>query len=130
LDRAKAVEFGEHIKRKLETESYDLLEAVEVPGNRPYRNPFQSGREQPKPSSPDTVENECTKCGRCGEVCPTEAIVIGPTVMTRKEECIKCYACIKNCPTGARVMLDPWFVSHTKILHDNLVKRMEPEVFL
>ena len=131
LDKAKTVEFGKEVREKLLKENSILdLSAVVFPGNRPYRDPFPSGRERPQSSSPGTIEEKCTKCGRCEEVCPAAAITIGSSVDTKKEDCIKCYACIKNCPTGARVMRDQWFVSHTKILHDNLIKRREPETFL
>ena len=131
FDKEKSVEFGKEVREKLLKENSILdLAAVAFPGNRPYREPFPTGRERPRPSSPDTFEEKCTKCGRCEEVCPAAAITIGSSVDTKKEDCIKCYACIKSCPTGARVMRDQWFVSHTKVLHDNLVKRREPETFL
>jgi ferredoxin/flavodoxin len=129
LDRAKAVEFGKQIRQKLEDVNVKSFATVEFPGQRPYRT-FSPGGERPKSASPDTDEDKCTKCGRCGEACPTGAITVGPTVTTNKDACIRCHACVKVCPPRARVMLDPWFVSHTKILHDRLVNRMEPETFL
>jgi ferredoxin len=129
-DKAKAMKFGEDIREKLKSIEVAEIASVTFPGNHPYRDQFPAGRERPKPISPETVEEKCTKCGKCEEVCPAGAITVGSNVDTKKESCIRCYACIRSCPTGARVMLDQWFVSHTKVLHDNLVKRREPETFL
>ena len=126
-DKMKAINFGAKVREKLISGSQT---AVVFPGNRPYRDPYPAGRERPKPTSPETYEDKCTKCGNCEKACPSGAISIGSTVETRKEACIRCYACIRSCPTGARAMTDQWFVSHTKVLHDNLKKRMEPETFL
>jgi len=130
-DKSKAVKFGEEIRAKLlSTSDLKNIPPVTFPGNRPYRTYSPGGGRPQQPSSPETIEDECTKCGECVEACPTGAITMGSTLETRKEACIRCHACVRVCPTGARVMLDPWFVAHTKVLHDNLVKRNEPETFL
>jgi ferredoxin len=130
-DKSKAVRFGDTVREKLLSAS-DLknITPVSFPGNRPYRTYTPSGGRPQQPSSPETIEDECTKCGECVEICPTGAITMGSNLETRKEACIRCHACVRVCPVGARVMRDPWFVAHTKVLHDNLVKRNEPETFL
>jgi ferredoxin len=130
-DKSKAIRFGEMIKAKLLRVS-DLkdIPSMAFPGNRPYRSFTPSGGRPQQPSSPETIEDKCTKCGMCVGACPTGAITLGSTLETKKEACIRCHACIRVCPVEARVMRDPWFVAHTKVLHDTLVKRNEPEVFL
>jgi ferredoxin len=130
-DKMKATRFGEQIKAKLlGVNNLKDITPVAFPGNRPYRTYAPGGGRPVQPTSPETLEDLCTKCGACAESCPTGAITIGDKVDTRKDACIRCHACVRICPTGARVMRDPWFVAHTKVLHDNLIKRNEPETFL
>ncbi len=45
----------------------------------------------------------CTKCGKCAEICPSEAIELNPYPV-RKGDCIRCYYCEKVCPQGAIVV--------------------------
>jgi energy-converting hydrogenase A subunit P len=48
------------------------------------------------------VEAECTLCGACLALCPTEAITLGETaVKVNAEACCGCGACVEACPTGA-----------------------------
>ena len=42
----------------------------------------------------------CTRCGRCVEVCPTDAIQLEPHPRL-SGECIYCFACRESCTTGA-----------------------------
>jgi len=42
----------------------------------------------------------CTRCGRCVEVCPTDAIQMDPHPRLSRD-CIYCFACREVCPTGA-----------------------------
>jgi len=134
LDLKKAREFGSKIREKLLTANkVEGLTLVAVAGNRPYRDEFRLSRAAKpgtEPAAPITVEETCTKCGKCAEVCPNAAITIHSTVETQKQACIRCYACIKNCPTGARVMTHPFFAKEAKWLHDAFPDRKEPETFL
>jgi ferredoxin len=129
-----AREFGARIKVKLlAAENIGDIPPVTVPGVRPYRDEFRKSRAAKpgtEPAAPITREDLCTKCGRCAEACPTEAIRIAPTVETRRDACIRCYACIKSCPTGARVMIHPFFAREAKWLHDAFPERKEPETYL
>ncbi|MBW3696097.1 ferredoxin-type protein NapF [Vibrio sp. T187] len=49
-----------------------------------------------------TFTDDCTRCGKCIEVCETKIIVIGdggfPTVDFNKDECTFCYQCADVCP--------------------------------
>ena len=51
--------------------------------------------------------DRCLRCGRCAEVCPTQAIT--PTdsqgIITDKSLCDACGRCVEACPVGARTML-------------------------
>jgi len=45
--------------------------------------------------------NVCSQCGKCAEVCPTDAIYLEEGVyLINKEECIGCMTCIEACPEG------------------------------
>jgi len=124
-DLEKAVVFGEKIRIKLENITGEIP-ALEVPGNKPYRE-----RRQPAELvSPDTNEDLCIKCGTCAKVCPVAAVKVGDTVETRKESCILCNACVKNCPTGARAMTNPYLLKIALWLHINYSERREPETYL
>lgn len=46
----------------------------------------------------------CIKCGRCMEVCPTNALAYENPNFVDREKCIKCGACTKVCPTEALKM--------------------------
>ncbi len=52
---------------------------------------------------PRAVEDACTGCGQCVDVCKERAIDLpaegGPII--DPEECLMCGQCIKNCPAGA-----------------------------
>jgi len=48
-------------------------------------------------------QEKCIKCGKCAEICPSEAIELNP-YPTRKEDCIRCYYCEKVCPEGAIIV--------------------------
>ncbi|MFZ5817836.1 MAG: 4Fe-4S dicluster domain-containing protein [Bacillota bacterium] len=50
----------------------------------------------------------CDQCGRCAEVCPTNAIVEDPNGawLIKAEECIACFACVEECPRGVLYLHD------------------------
>ena len=50
------------------------------------------------------ITDECTACGSCLEVCPSEAISPGDDKYTIDPElCIDCGSCVDECPVGAIV---------------------------
>ncbi len=53
---------------------------------------------------PYTDPKKCTRCMKCVEVCPTDAIDKYNPIFIDKEKCIKCCACVKICPEGAITM--------------------------
>ncbi|MHC1573821.1 MAG: EFR1 family ferrodoxin [Candidatus Syntropharchaeales archaeon] len=48
------------------------------------------------------VEERCTSCGKCAEICPVDAIVLDPYPRWVKD-CDRCYICELKCPEGAIV---------------------------
>lgn len=97
-DQKEILEFGRKVREKLEKGSHG---AVEIPGNRPYKDEMEI------PATPMSAPS-CTKCGRCAMACPTDAIRIEDgQVMTEKESCILCMACKAACPEHARILPPP-----------------------
>jgi ferredoxin len=47
------------------------------------------------------TSEKCTGCGKCTDVCPTEAIIIEHGKAAITMECIDCGACPRVCPEGA-----------------------------
>jgi ferredoxin len=57
---------------------------------------------------PKVVEEKCSGCGECGEVCAAGAITLTPDgerdarrVVINCERCIACFCCQEMCPQGA-----------------------------
>jgi ferredoxin len=126
-DMEKAVAFGQQIRRKLVYTAIDALPPLNVPGNFPYKERKPSTE---TPPAPTTIADLCTLCGDCATVCPTGAITVSDTVITKAAACIQCCACTRACPTGARVMEDPRILRTAAWLYENHSARKEPEVFL
>ncbi len=45
-------------------------------------------------------QSECTECGVCAEVCPTEAVALTP-YPEFNDNCIYCFSCVRECPEEA-----------------------------
>lgn len=100
-DEQDAAELREFAKKVLEKIEKGSDEAVQVPGNRPYK---QWGGMTVAPISLPT----CVQCGKCATVCPTDAITFeGNTVQTSTEKCMLCMACTAACPEHARILPPP-----------------------
>ena len=50
------------------------------------------------------MDDQCTQCGVCAEVCPTGAVDPQDSSKIDQEKCITCCACIKSCPQNARTI--------------------------
>ena len=79
---------------------------------------------------PSTEDEECTRCGRCADVCPTNAITIDTTVITEPRLCTSCSACVKVCPVNARTWKHPTIMKAINWLNSNCQERKEPETYL
>ncbi len=125
-DIARAMAFGQQVRARLLQTSMVNLPPLDVPGHFPYKE------RRPAPASPPTpttIADLCTLCGRCAAVCPTAAITVSETVITKATACIACCACTRACPTGARVMEDPRIRQTATWLYENHSARKEPEIF-
>ena len=146
-DLAKAEEFGKKIREKYASvDNIESLSSVTTPGTNPYMLSMRgnlSWYDFGELSTPYTNEEQCKKCEKCVDVCPTAAIriknvVSNPSpkigynvllVSTDDNSCIWCCACVRNCPTGARVMR-PRMLQSQESLSKNYPERKEPETYL
>lgn len=123
-DLALAWQFGALSVRKLEkADEPGSLSAFPIKGNRPYREVGPSTL-----AAPLTLEERCTVCGHCLDICPTDAIYVDPSgiIASDKQKCIKCCACVKECPSQARIFDTPY----TAMLHQNFSVPRKPEWFV
>lgn len=126
IDMEKAEDFGKAVIKKLtDIQNVDDIPSLSVPGNIPYKEKMTFPA-----SAPNTLEDLCTMCGICADVCPKEAITVNDTVETDENLCIRCCACVKECPENARIMDDERIMGVTKWLWENCSQRKEPEVFV
>lgn len=66
---------------------------------------------------PPEFNEKCTVCGKCVEICPTDALRIGPNgpEVVYPEECWHCGACKMDCPSDAiKIVLPLWMRPVTK----------------
>ena len=126
-DINRCLVFGSLLKEKIEhSDSVEGLSVPVFPGNYPYKE-FNILRN----ICPETLEDKCSMCGICTEVCPTMAISLKDKVFTKNEACILCCACVKNCSSEARVIMNNLKIKDaTKWLWENCNKRKEPEFFI
>jgi ferredoxin len=47
------------------------------------------------------ISDECTKCGSCVAVCPSEAISEGEKKYEIDDKCVDCGLCVDECPVTA-----------------------------
>jgi ferredoxin/flavodoxin len=128
-DVAEAERFGWAVRTKTtRARSFGDLGTIVVPGKFPYTEKHAS--HCASTVSPVTSYSDCTLCGKCASVCPTEAIVVSDSVVTDGEACIMCTACVKSCPTGARSWQAESVTRAAKSLSANFQDRRMPETYL
>lgn len=96
--------------------------AVEIPGNRPYKDGGKGGPYRPLTS--DT----CVQCGLCARLCPMQAI--GEDNKTIADTCISCFRCIRRCPVGAKNMDTEAYHEFAVAFTERLKERKENKYFL
>lgn len=122
VDLQQAKTFGAEVRHLLERKSSVAdMGSLVVKGNFPYK------AKGPKtPQTPLTVEDLCSGCGTCIDVCPVHTVRWEDgRIVSDAEECIKCCACVKDCPNGARVFDTPY----TDMLYKNFSAPKKPEFF-
>ena len=53
---------------------------------------------------PHLIEENCSMCGSCAEICPGEAIALDPYPMVDESKCVSCFCCAEVCPEAAMIM--------------------------
>ena len=77
---------------------------VEEPNAHIFLRPEIRYSERVELEVPRVVEEKCTYCGKCREICRFNAItVFGRTIMTFTELCHSCGGCLRVCPEEALV---------------------------
>ena len=76
------------------------------------------------------VEDSCTNCGACAQLCPVDAINQTNCTITNPEKCIACCACIKFCPRNSRVMKPSKIYQYSKMMDKLLKKPNQIELFI
>ncbi len=75
---------------------------VEEPNGHIFLHPKFSERETINLTVPKLVEQNCTACGKCKEICQFNAIAqFGDTVMTFPDLCHSCLGCFRVCEEEA-----------------------------
>ena len=75
---------------------------VEQPNAHLFIQPVFDHIEKITAPVPEIDMDLCTFCGKCGEICQFNAIVVvGETVLPFKELCHSCGGCMAACPEGA-----------------------------
>jgi len=125
-DLAHAEEFGRQIRQKLNgANSIEELPKPAIPGQRPY-----GGRTILWDVDFIAVNDDCTRCGLCAEVCPVSAVAPDDSSRIDQQACITCCACIKRCPQHARVMKSGPVMEASKRLNTLFGEPKRPECFL
>lgn len=94
-DFASLADFASALANKIATLPDGKIPALNVPGNRPYKE-FKSN------ALPQSVNDNCIQCGECARQCPTAAIDPNNARIVAAEKCICCMRCVNICPTHAR----------------------------
>ena len=125
-DLKHAIVFGKKIRKKINSISQiGQISDIYVPGSYPY-----VGVTKLWDVDFIEVDEQCSQCGVCAEVCPAGAVDTQNSRIINFEKCITCCACIKNCPQNARTM-KPGPVKDAAIRLNNLYKEQKkPEYFL
>lgn len=96
--------------------------AVDIPGNRPYKDGGKGGPYRPLTS------DACVQCGLCTRLCPMQAI--GEDYKTIADTCISCFRCIRRCPVGAKNMDTQAYREFAVMFTEKLKERKENQFFL
>lgn len=120
-----AFSLGKKAHQKMsDIDAIEKLLTIAVPGNVPYK------KWDPPAGAPRTMEEACTRCSTCADLCPAGAITVGDSVVTDPSICIFCCACVKGCPEQARWIDVEKINKISQWLHENCADRKKPGVFL
>lgn len=122
-DKAAAAVFARESIRRLDTvQTAAAIPAIEVPGNRPYRET------KPIPLHP-AADRKCNRCGVCAQRCPAGAIPVDMPKRTDKARCIACGRCVRICPRRARRFRGLPYALVARKFRKRFSMRKEPSCF-
>lgn len=117
-------EFAEKCRDLLAaTSDIALLPEITPKGNRPYKVPGSL------PLHPKG-NKDCTECGTCVKLCPTQAIAPETPRKTDKDKCIACARCITVCPVHARQFGGVAYKMAESMFLKSYSARKEPTIFI
>ncbi|MBN1251623.1 MAG: ATP-binding protein [Bacteroidales bacterium] len=91
------------------SEKHDVVLAdldVEEPNSKLFIEAEVFHKEDKYKMIPSWIEDKCTLCGICHDVCNYNAIIqLGTMILVFPELCHSCYACSELCPTAALPMI-------------------------
>lgn len=80
---------------------------------------------------PDYIEDKCTACGTCAELCHINIIKMkNGGIELNKDKCHGCGVCIRNCPTGALTTNSKYLTYLLAEVSDAVLKKFEPKKVL
>lgn len=122
-DLRRIAEFAGACARKAKAYAGDPESTLRIKGNIPYR-------EAKGAVPPLSVDDSCTLCGLCADICPTGAISMDTAIHRDTGRCIACTACIAVCPTGAQGFRGSVYEAAEKMFMEKFSARKEPEFFV
>lgn len=116
--------FSYRCKQKLkQLRDIEQAQRIQVPGNTPYKDAKAVAL---KP----TIDDSCTLCGACADICPVQAITVGTKYFKDEALCFSCAACIAACPTHSQAFRGPEYEALKPVFCEKYAARREPEFFL
>lgn len=131
-DLAKTRQFAASVLQKLQG-SDEIPPTIAVKGKVPYHPYFmprdREGNKVDMRKIVPKVNDDCTNCGICADVCPMGSIP-KDDVRSYTGICLRCGACVKACPVQARYYDNQAFIFHQEDLEERYARRAEPELFI
>ena len=114
--------FGERTAELLtDIQSTNAIQKISVKGNHPYKTYTHN-------PNPISTNDDCTLCGTCAELCPTQSIDADNPKETNYTSCISCGRCIIVCPENARAFSGTAYEATKPKFTAAFSRRNEPEL--
>lgn len=124
-DKQSITEFSQKCLQKLASfNDIEQMQRVQVPGNTPYKEVQPSALKKP------SIDDSCTLCGACADICPAQAITVGTTYRKDDARCFSCAACISVCPVHSQAFRGPEYEKFSAVFAEKCSARRDPEIFV